>query len=160
MVQIKFLWLLLLIVVAVIDFRLRKFFNIIFLLILFFGFFAFFIEANPFGVLISDGLISAVACFILFLIFYRFNLVAAGDVKFATVQGLWLGIGDGLLFSIIVSSLLAFIHAFIFIYLRNNISYFIYLDYILYKNNSEKIPLAGYMAVSSICWMLLSDAVK
>ena len=45
----------------------------------------------PFNIYLADRLIGFSAAFFIFLIFYLFKFMGAGDVKFAAVLGAWVG---------------------------------------------------------------------
>lgn len=104
------LWLLWLIAIAVMDFRIRKVRNWMVLLGLAMGVFALAVDAQPFQVSTWRALLGTLAGFAVLLPFYALRWMGAGDVKFAAVAGLWLGFSPYLLAIWLGGSLLAGFH--------------------------------------------------
>lgn len=156
---VKLICLLLLITVAVIDFRQRKFKNHIFLLMLLAGSSFLILTASPYGIGWLQSLLGFVFAFCAFIFFYKLRWMGAGDVKFAAALGFWLGISSGFLFSFIGASLAAMLHAILVMnwasitLAMNEWSKWIKIPTkvgAIYK----RIPYAGYMAVAAIAWIL------
>lgn len=78
---------------------------------------AWFLDAQPFGANGGDLLLGGAAAFGALLFFYFFDLMGAGDVKFAGALGLWFGLSP-LLPIWIGASLLAGLHALAWLALR------------------------------------------
>lgn len=154
----KFIWLLLLMAVAVIDFQYRKVKNILIVLMFFLGVFFIFLNKNPFYLNIFDGLVGAGFVFLIFLIFYRFKWMGAGDVKFAGVLGLWMGLSSGLVVVLLGATVFAMLHAVWEIFISRKTSFAIEKENIKnifnQKEKNKSIPYAGYMAVAAILWMM------
>lgn len=93
------------------------------------------------------------AAFISQLIFYRFGLMGAGDVKFAAVLGLW--VGWELLIPIWgVSCFFAVIHGF---FARSSFKYFFVITSGrkcgLGDKNKKFIPYVTYLSVATVIVM-------
>lgn len=104
---ILLLWL---IVIAVMDLRMRKVRNWMVLLGLVTGVAASFSSAHPFQISLWSGLTGMLVAFAALLPFYALRWMGAGDVKFAAVIGLWFGLSPNLLFIWLGGSLLAGLH--------------------------------------------------
>ncbi len=104
------LWLLWLITIAVMDFRIRKVRNWMVLLGLAAGLAALAGGVQPFQVSVWSGLAGMLAAFAALLPFYLLRWMGAGDVKCAAVLGLWLGFSPDLLAVWLGGSLLAGLH--------------------------------------------------
>jgi len=104
------LCLLWLIAIAVMDLRLRKVRNWMVVLGLGLGLVALAFDRQPFGVSAGNALAGMLAAFAALLPFYALRWMGAGDVKFAAVIGLWLGLSLHLLTVWIGASLLAGAH--------------------------------------------------
>lgn len=48
-------------------------------------------QTHPLGVGLGESVFSSVVCFLIFISFYFFRLMGAGDVKFAAALGAWVG---------------------------------------------------------------------
>lgn len=105
------LCLLWLIAIAVMDLRLRKVRNWMVLLGLGMGMLALAVDLQPFAVSPAKALLGMLAAFAALLPFYALRWMGAGDVKFAAVIGLWLGLSPHLLVIWIGGSLLAGVHS-------------------------------------------------
>lgn len=101
------LWL---IAIVVMDWRVRKVRNWMVLLGLATGLAALFSGMQPFRVKPLNGLIGMLAAFTALLPFYALRWMGAGDVKFAAVMGLWFGFSPYLLAVWLGGSLLAGLH--------------------------------------------------
>lgn len=104
------LWLLWLIAIVVMDFRVRKVRNWMVLLGLTMGLAALAGALHPFEVSAWQGLTGLLAAFAALLPFYLLRWMGAGDVKCAAVLGLWFGISPSLLLIWVGGSLLAGVH--------------------------------------------------
>ena len=141
----KLAWLLLLCVVAVMDFRYRKIKNII-LLILFF--------LSIINVLFLDKekylfhIICALFLFLIFVVFYALGFMGAGDVKFAISIGLFFGVSKDIIFILIISSIISGAHSCIYFLYRRMWSN------IFFEEKIRKIPYAGYMAIAAVGCMI------
>jgi len=101
------LWL---IAIAVMDLRIRKVRNWMVLLGLGVGLLALAAGMQPFQVSAWKALLGMLVAFAALLPFYALRWMGAGDVKFAAVIGLWLGLSPALLGIWLVGSLLAGVH--------------------------------------------------
>lgn len=148
--------LLLLIVVAVMDFKYRKVKNSIIV----FGFFCIFLFAPSERFI--ENLISAFAFSLFLLFFYYKKYMGAGDVKFFFLLGVIFGFSLDLVYIFIFASLASMLHSLLFVFFRGsylNIIHPVLNNISLIKkekiiNWMKTIPYAGYMAVSTIFWML------
>lgn len=104
------IFLLWLVVITVMDLRIRKVRNWMVLLGLATGTAALFSGAQPFRVEPWDGLLGMVVAFAALMLFYAMRWMGAGDVKFAAVMGLWFGLSPELLVIWLGGSLLAGLH--------------------------------------------------
>lgn len=159
----RLIWLLLLLVVAASDFIYRKFKNKLFIFIICLGFVFNYFEMNSYYLSFSNSFIGAFFCFFLFLGFYIFNIMGAGDVKFSFALGVWLGFSNGLVFLILTATILAMLHSIYEIFFKRKVCEF----FLLFKNKGDSfsfenttwekptIPYAGYMALAAIVWMML-----
>lgn len=170
-------WLLWLIAIAVMDLRIRKVRNWMVLLGLGIGLAALVADIQPFQVTAWKALLGMLAAFAALLPFYAMRWMGAGDVKFAAVAGLWLGLSPSLLVIWIGGSLLAGIHGLLAIALhrlpatatgswlqaRLPLRATAMLSACQERPVAEKgpkvikrsIPYAGYMALTAI-WLLLA----
>ena len=107
-----FTWILMLwlSVIAVMDLRSRKVRNWMVLLGLATGLAALFGGAQPFDLLVWQGLAGMTVAFAALLPLYAIRWMGAGDVKFAAVAGLWFGLSAHLLVIWLAASLLAGLH--------------------------------------------------
>lgn len=103
-------YLLWLIAIAVMDFRIRKVRNWMVLLGLATGLVALAGGVQPFQVTAWSGLAGMLAAFAVLLPFYALRWMGAGDVKCAAVLGLWFGLSLDLLLIWVGGSLLAGLH--------------------------------------------------
>ena len=171
------LWLLWLIAIAVMDLRIRKVRNWMVVLGLGMGLVALAGDIQPFQVTAWKALLGMLAAFAALLPFYAMRWMGAGDVKFAAVAGLWLGLSPSLLVIWIGGSLLAGIHGLVAIALhrlpatstgswlqaRLPMRATAMLSAREERPAPEKgpkvikrsIPYAGYMALTAI-WLLLA----
>ncbi|WP_295524157.1 prepilin peptidase [uncultured Pseudacidovorax sp.] len=108
----------------------------------------------------SAALMGGLAAFAVLLPFYALRLMGAGDVKFAAVLGLWLGLAP-LLPIAIAGSLLAFAHAVAVLALRRW-PFFPRLMLALSGRNPDgaaspsarrPIPYAAYLALAAFGWL-------
>lgn len=92
------------------DLRIRKVRNWMVLLGLGMGLVTLVGNAQPFQVPAGNALLGMLAAFAVLLPFYALRWMGAGDVKFAAVVGLWLGLSPALLAIWLGGSLLAGVH--------------------------------------------------
>lgn len=104
------LCLLWLVAIAVMDLRIRKVRNWMVLLGLGMGAIALAAGIQPFQVTAWQALLGMLVAFAALLPFYAMRWMGAGDVKFAAVIGLWLGLSPALLGIWLGGSLLAGVH--------------------------------------------------
>lgn len=174
LLSICLLWLL---AIASMDLRMRKVRNWMVLLGLAIGAVALFSGAQPFQVTPLNGLIGMLVAFAALLPFYALGWMGAGDVKFAAVVGLWLGVSPALLAIWLGGSVLAGMHGIavyawsalqqrpVGLWLQAHSSYFarqtnhapLTLNFVG-RNRARSIPYAGYMAIAAIVLMLSSRA--
>ncbi|THT99967.1 prepilin peptidase [Lampropedia puyangensis] len=170
-------WLLWLIAIAVMDLRIRKVRNWMVLVGLATGAWALFSGVQPFQVSPWDGLSGMLVAFVALLPFYALGWMGAGDVKFAAVVGLWLGLTPQLLAIWLGGSLLAGLHSsavlgWAFLQQRplglwlqahagawaqreNTVP--LRLNF-TQRNRARSIPYAGYMAIAAIVLMAYGPA--
>lgn len=121
------------------------------------------VVAQPFNVGWTEASLGAAVGFGFLLPFYATNLMGAGDVKFAGVLGLWVGL-SALLPIWVIASLLAGAHALLWQTLKQW-PFFPRLVVMLAgpKHASDSgasprrlriIPYAAYLAVASAAWMV------
>lgn len=120
------------------------------------------IDAQPFGLGWSQSLLGGAAAFLGLLCFYAFGLMGAGDVKFAGALGLWLGMAP-LLPIWIAASLFAAVHGLLWLALQRwPLSSRLELALSGQPRSDGKrprpIPLAAYLAVSAIGFMVLNPS--
>lgn len=114
---------------------------------------------HPFGLTGSQALVGGAAAFGGLLCFYTFGLMGAGDVKFAGALGLWLGLPP-LLPIWLAASLLAGLHGLLWLALQR---WPLVPRLALALSgrpggggaSARPIPLAAYLGVSTIAWMVL-----
>ncbi|EED67132.1 prepilin peptidase [Comamonas testosteroni] len=104
---ILLLWL---VVIVVMDLRIRKVRNWMVLLGLIAGLAVLFSSKQPFQVSVWNGLVGMCLAFVALMPFYALRWMGAGDVKFAAVIGLWFGFSHHLLVIWLGGSLLAGLH--------------------------------------------------
>jgi len=160
------LWL---IAIAVIDLRMRKVRNWMVLLGLVAGTWALFSGAQPFQVSPWNGLSGMLVAFAALLPLYALGWMGAGDVKFAAVIGLWLGLSTQLLAIWLGGSLLAGLHGLAVVgwpilqqsslglWLQTHLGLLAHRAsptplHLNFKQRDRKrsIPYAGYMAITAI----------
>ncbi len=181
MLVLSLLWL---IAIAIMDFRIRKVRNWMVLLGLAMGFAALFSGGHPLQISVWSGLGGMLAAFAVLLPFYAMRWMGAGDVKFAAVMGLWLGLSPNLLIIWCGGSLLAGLHGLLVLWWRwlqlRPIGGWLqaHLPAPLFQLSSahaahaqaaltaggkrvieRSIPYAGYMAVTAI-WLVLSGQLQ
>lgn len=118
------------------------------------------LDLQPFRLGWSQVFLGGAAAFAALLCFYAFGLMGAGDVKFAGALGLWLGL-EPLLPIWLAASLLAGLHALLWLALhRWPLAPRLALALSGRSRGdatvSRPIPLAAYLAVSTIGFMALS----
>ena len=139
--------------VAVSDFRYRKIKNvtqIVGCIVLIFS--AVIGGINPlnfaFGIFVA----------LVFIVFYKLRLMAAGDVKFIFLVGIFFGYSLDFLIVLLIANFFSMLHVFLFALRRKikSINLFLYINF--FEGNSiyfwARIPYAGYVAISAIAWML------
>jgi len=156
------IWLSWLLLVAYFDFRVRRVPNWLVLSGLAFAALALTEGRQPFGLTWASALIASLATFLFFLIFYVIRVMGAGDVKFAGILALWVGVMP---FAIIwlMASALAGLHALLFILSKRQPLPSLLLKLIhgpalndpSKAVKSKQIPYAAYLALSAIAWLVL-----
>jgi len=175
---VAFTSLLWLVVIAVMDLRVRKVRNWMVLLGLFMGLAAILVGVQPFQVSIWNGLNGMLVASTALLPFYALRWMGAGDVKFAAVMGLWFGLSTNLLLIWIGGSLLAGMHGLLVLLWRSllwsPVASWVQAhvplrmaavlavpanQYLPQSNGRQQIqrsiPYAGYMALMAI-WLLMN----
>ena len=155
---LRLLFLLWLCVAAVSDARWRKVNN--WLTVSGFGLGIFILslipEAQPFKVNLTDGVFGFCAVFFVFLIFYFFWLMGAGDVKFAAALGTWVG-WELLLPIWALSCGFAVIHGLV---VRSSLKYLYIPSMILsegyQKNKKRFIPYVAYLSLATVIVLILN----
>ncbi len=117
------------------------------------------LDLQPFGLGWTPALLGGAAAFLGLLGFYAFGLMGAGDVKFAGALGLWLGLGP-LLPIWLAASLLAGAHGLLWVALQRwpmapRLALALSGRPREDGTRSRPIPLAAYLAVSTIGFMAL-----
>lgn len=165
-----------LIVIAIMDLRIRKVRNWMVLLGLAIGTLALFSGVQPFWVEPLNGLLGMVVAFTVLLPFYAIGWMGAGDVKFAAVIGLWFGLSPDLLTIWLGGSLLAAFHALAAVswraFKKSSVAQWMLVQMPLLETvltpyedtiNTESsrpipikksIPYAGYLAICAI-WVVM-----
>lgn len=107
-------------------------------------------EIDFLNVDVSSRLIGLISAFLFLVAFYKFGMMGAGDVKFATVLGFWIG-WENLLLVWILSCLMAIIHGF---YARSNIKnifvFSVSMEDGLSKDGGRFIPYITYLCIATI----------
>lgn len=119
-------------------------------------------DRHPFELAWWHASAAALATFAFFLIFYAMKVMGAGDVKFAGVLALWVGLMP-LAIIWLMASALAGLHALLFILSKR-----LPIPMLLFKLihgpalndpsksvKSKQIPYAAYLALSAIAWLVL-----
>jgi len=121
-------------------------------------------DTQPFGVNWADAGMASALGFSVLLLFYMLRLMGAGDVKFAAVLGLWIGVQ--LLIQVwIAASLLAGLHAALWWVLRYRPMWPWVAQVIQHaparptdaeglSKRPRPIPYAAYMALMAIGWAI------
>lgn len=121
-------------------------------------------DIQPFGVNWADAGMAAALGFSVLLLFYMLRLMGAGDVKFAAVLGLWIGV-QPLIQVWVAASLLAGLHAALWWALRYRPMWPWVAQVIQHAparptdaeglaTRSRPIPYAAYMALMAIGWVI------
>lgn len=121
---------------------------------------------QPFDLGWTNALLAAIAAFLFFMIFYVVKMMGAGDVKFAGVLALWVGLMPFVLVWL-MASVLAGLHAWLYIIssTRPLPSLLLKLVHGPALSNpskvvkSKQIPYAAYLALSAIAWLVLFKPV-
>jgi len=156
------LWLLF---VVVYDFRERRVPNWLVLVGAALALAALALGDSPFKSDWQSSLLGAVVGFGCLLLVYAAGLMGAGDVKFAGALGLWVGL-SALLPIWIISSLLAAVHALLWIFFRRW-PLFSKFSSLLFSQpvpsgearsagRTRFIPYAAYLAFATVAWMVWS----
>lgn len=117
---------------------------------------------NPFEINWTSSLLGATAAFGCLLIFYALGFMGAGDVKFAGILGLWVGL-TALLPIWLLSSILAAAHGMLWLVLQRR-ALFPQLSTLLFRpaelpagtpvmGRTRFIPYAAYLALATLFWM-------
>jgi prepilin peptidase CpaA len=119
--------------------------------------------AQPFNIGWSEAGLGAAVGFGFLLPFYATGLMGAGDVKFAGVLGLWVGLSD-LIPIWVVASLLAFAHAVLWRKLRDWPIFPRLISMLVGPSRASEpdaptrrvriIPYAAYLALAAAVWMV------
>ena len=154
MLMVFLLWLC---VAAVIDAIYRKFFNWLAIsgglaAVLCISIYP---DSHPVNIEILDSFVGAAVAFLVLLVFYGLKMMGAGDVKFATVLGLW--VGWKLLLPIwALSCLFAVAHG---ILSRSSLKYFFVVNSSM-KNgervgNKKFIPYVTYLSLATVIVLVI-----
>ncbi|WP_395350202.1 prepilin peptidase [Variovorax sp. UC122_21] len=148
--------------VAVYDFRQRRVPNWLVLAGAASALAALALGSNPFQSSWQSSLLGAATGFGCLLFVYAFGYMGAGDVKFAAVLGLWVGLA-ALLPIWIISSLLAAAHGLLWLLLRRwalypRLAALLFhqptsVDGTSSKGRTKFIPYAAYLAFASVAWI-------
>jgi len=115
-----------------------------------------------FGLTWRSALSGAVSAFVVLLCGYAVGLMGAGDVKFAGVLGLWLGLSPWLPIAI-GAGVLAGVHALLWLALQRWptsprwVSHGVgrLLDQTRHDITARQIPYAGYLSITALAWIAL-----
>ncbi|MDP9902715.1 A24 family peptidase [Variovorax ginsengisoli] len=155
-------WLIWLCATVYFDFKARRVPNWLVLSGLAFASIALSTGRQPFELLWTHALIASLAAFLFFLVFYAFKVMGAGDVKFAGVLALWVGLTP-FTWIWLMASVLAGLHAALFLVSKRQPLPFVLMKLVHGPAindpskfvKSKQIPYAGYLALSAIAWLLL-----
>lgn len=152
MLMVFLLWLC---VAAVIDAIYRKFFNWLAIsgglaAVLCISIYS---DLHPLNIEISESFIGAAIAFFVLLVFYGLKMMGAGDVKFATVLGFW--VGWKLLLPIwLISCFFAVLHGF---FSRSSLKYYFVATSSMKDGveggNRKFIPYVTYLSFATIIVM-------
>lgn len=142
---------------AVCDFVYRKCFNWIVIL----GFFAalssaaLISESHSLNITVQSRVFGFLLAFVIFLVFYLFRVMGAGDVKFAAVLGAWVG-WELILPIWALSCAFSVIHGLV---VRSNLKYFL-SPVVKWRDGTEEqgrrfIPYVTYLSVSAVIVLIL-----
>lgn len=156
------LWLLFMLLITGHDFLQRRVPNWLVVSGLVFAALALTTGRQPFGLTWTPALIASLAAFVFFLAFYATKVMGAGDVKFAGVLALWVGLMPFALIWL-MASVLAGLHAVLFIFSKRQPLPPLLLKLIhgpAFNDpskavTSKQIPYAAYLALSAIAWLVL-----
>lgn len=113
-------------------------------------------EYDFINISVKDRLIGAGSAFVILLIFYSIGMMGAGDVKFATVLGVW--VGWSLLLSIwALSCVFAVVHGLV---ARSNLKYF-YVPAVNWSDSHQEnrrrfIPYVTYLSLATVVVLMLN----
>ncbi|MDR0216229.1 MAG: prepilin peptidase [Comamonas sp.] len=107
-------------------------------------------ELHPVSIKIIDGVLGGIFTFIVFLIFFIFKMMGAGDVKFGAALGIW--VGWKLILPIwALSCLFSVIHG---LFSRSTLKYFFVATSSMRdgkeESNRKFIPYVTYMSVATV----------
>lgn len=113
-------------------------------------------ESLPVLITLIDGLLGMGICFFVFLIFYYFKWMGAGDVKFSAALGAWIG-WDLLLPIWALSCGFAVLHGLV---VRSNLKYFFSATMNWEDGRHEKgkrfIPYVTYLSIATVVVLMLN----
>jgi len=135
--------------IAIFDAWERRVPNILLLVGIFFAFVALAMGRSIGGIGFLGGLLGLLVGFLTFLPLYLFGLMAAGDVKFFAVLGLWLGAYA--LFPIwLVASIIAGVQAGIWYIVSNGSFARVRGSDSLLMRKLKEIPYASYLTIGAV----------
>ena len=113
-------------------------------------------EASPTSISAGGAFLGCFLAFSVFLVFYLFGMMAAGDVKFAAALGAWLG-WELLLLVWALSCGFAVAHGFV---VRSHLKYFfspaMNWDDGTQKNKRRFIPYVTYLSIATVIVLMLN----
>ena len=154
----QFLFLAWICIAAVCDARYRKSFNWIALsgLLVAIGSLALSPDTLPVKIDFWDALIGALGAFFIFIVFYQLKMMGAGDVKFATALGAWVG-WEFFLLIWALSCGFALLHGLV---VRSDLKYF-FSPAMKWQDGTEKntkrfIPYVTYLSAATVIVLMLN----
>lgn len=114
-------------------------------------------EFTPAGIGFKGSILGGGITFFVFLFFYILKIMGAGDVKFATALGLWVG-WELMLYIWALSCVFAVFHG---LFSRSNIRYFFYITAAmndgLIDGKRKFIPYVTYLCIATVVVMLYKN---
>lgn len=111
-------------------------------------------QTHLLGVSLGESLFSSVVCFLIFILFYFFRLMGAGDVKFAAALGAW--VGWNIFLPIwALSCIFSVAHGFL---VKSDMKYYFSpLIKLEVKRNGERfIPYVTYLSIATVIVLMLN----
>ncbi|WP_207383339.1 A24 family peptidase [Comamonas thiooxydans] len=111
-------------------------------------------QTHLLGVSLGESLFSSVVCFLIFILFYFFRLMGAGDVKFAAALGAW--VGWNIFLPIwALSCIFSVAHGFL---VKSDMKYYFSpLIKLEVKRNDERfIPYVTYLSIATVIVLMLN----